>query len=192
MSTKARWLIRDGDGGGRGGEKEWVAWPHTPTLLRPGKTKEAMDHSQDNYVKAVGILRTTTSVTCYWSRVTRTRTVAQLLMNNWNKRSPNFQSPAPPPCSWPLLGSLDGSAEPSSTSLLLISPGPTNESLTSSWESNFFMRVQLTSLLMISDGLGELSILLDPGVWLHHIARFTLTNCRCFSEDWKSLCRFIF
>ena len=36
---------------------------------------------------------------------------------------PSYESPAPPPCSWSLLGSVIQLREPSSTSLLLISPG---------------------------------------------------------------------
>ena len=141
------WLIRDGEKRGEGWKGEWFV--HT---LQRTKTEEAVDHRQNNnYVKAVGTspvwsnLSTllTAISTAVRIRVTKTTSVAQLLMNNWSKRLSNFLSPAPPPCSWSLLGSLEGPAPPPS-----------------SWSHldpqmivQLFMRVQLTSLLLILPGL---------------------------------------
>ena len=59
--------------------------------------------------------------------------VAPLLSNSLKQKRSNFQGPAPPPCSWSLLGWLEGLAPPLS------------KCLTSSWESS--------SLLLISLGL---------------------------------------
>ena len=71
-----------------------------------------------------------------------TMSVAPLLGGNWCKRSPTFK-----PSFIPLLLIYSGLTWGSSTtSLLLISPGPAKA-------SSFFVRVQLTSLLLISPGL---------------------------------------
>ena len=43
-----QWLKLTCWGGGGGGEKEWVS------PIQPGKTEEAMNHRQNNYVKSVG------------------------------------------------------------------------------------------------------------------------------------------
>ena len=51
----------------------------------------------------------------------------------------NFLSLAPPPSSWSLLGSLEG-------------PAPLDLTWTRKWKSNVFVRVQLTSLFLISAG----------------------------------------
>ena len=53
--------------------------------------------------------------TAVLGRVTRTMSVAPLLRNNLKKKRSNFHSPAPPPCSWSLLGWLEGSAPPPSS-----------------------------------------------------------------------------
>ena len=54
---------------------------------------------------------------------------------------PQFLSPAPPPCSWSLLGSPARHHHP-----------PLDLAWTRKRKSNFFVRVQLTSLLLISPG----------------------------------------
>ena len=46
MATVAKVNVLGGGGGG--GEKEWVS------PIQPGKTEEAMNHRQNNYVKSVG------------------------------------------------------------------------------------------------------------------------------------------
>ena len=80
--------------------------------------------------------------TAVWNRVTKTMSIALLLRNDWCKRSPTFK-----PSSTSLLLVSSGLIWGFSiTSLLLISPEPAEV-------FNFFMRVQLTSLLLISPGL---------------------------------------
>ena len=57
MSTEARWLIRDGERGGGGGQSEWLV--RAPD---PQKTEEAVDHLQNNsYAKAAGTRRCETA-----------------------------------------------------------------------------------------------------------------------------------
>ena len=74
--------------------------------------------------------------------VTKTMSVAPPLGNNWSKSSPAFK-----PSSTSLLLISSGLTWGSSTTtLVLISPGPAKA-------FNFFVRVQLTSLLLISPGL---------------------------------------
>ena len=68
------------------------------------------------------------------------------------QRKSNLLGPAPPPCSWYLLGSLDGPASPPSS---LNSTGPANGSPTSSWGSS------TTSLLLISPGPAKVSHLFE-------------------------------
>ena len=100
-----------------------------------------MDHRQNNiYVKAVGTspvwsnlcTQLTDVSTAVRSRVTKTTSVAQLLMNNWSKRLSNFLSPAPPSCSWSLLGSLEDPAPPPPLDLAWTRKWLSN----SSWESS--------------------------------------------------------
>ena len=124
-----------GKRGGRG-KSEWLI--HT---LQRTKTEEAVDHCQNNiYIKAVGTspvwsnlctLLTAVS-TAVQSRVTKTTSVAQQLMNNWSKRLSNFLSPAPPSCSWSLFGSLEDPAPPPPLHLAWTRKWLSN----SSWESS--------------------------------------------------------
>ena len=68
-----------------------------------------------------------------WGAVTRTMYVALLLRNNWSKRHVQLSEPN----STSLLLIYSGlSWGSSTTSHLLISPGPVNECLTSSWEDS--------------------------------------------------------
>ena len=80
-----------GWGGGGGGRKS-KGLDHA---LRLRKTKEVVDHCQNNCVKAVGTLPLcsnylTAVSTAVQSGVTRTMSVAQVLRNSWSKRSPTF------------------------------------------------------------------------------------------------------
>ena len=117
-STEARWLIRDGNGGagreegGGGSGKRAREW-RLDLGYRPKKTGETVDRCRQNNgsVKAVSPRHcpaTSAPRNCCFDcrgRVTRTMSVALLLRNNLTRKNPTqFRSPAPPPCSWSLLG----------------------------------------------------------------------------------------
>ena len=113
-----------GVGGGGGGERK----SEDSTADTARKRPETVDRRQNNgSVKAVSprhwlpidlcTAQLLFQLLCLGS-VTKTMFVAPLLRNNLKRKKSNFRSPAPPPCSWSLLGW--GS---NSTSLLLISPG---------------------------------------------------------------------
>ena len=53
--------------------------------------------------------------TAVLGRVTKTMPIALLLRNNSQQKKSNFRSPAPPPCSWSLVGYLEGPAPPPSS-----------------------------------------------------------------------------
>ena len=157
MSTEARLLIviqiNVTISGTRKGEERVKAISQAPTR----KTKDAMDRCQNNknvqevsphHCAAASILfyyTAAVSTTVQNSHKDNVRTVRNrvttrlLLRNNWGKRSPTFK-----PCSISLLFICSGLTWGSF--LLLISPGPAEV-------SNFFVRVQLTSLLLILPGL---------------------------------------
>ena len=139
----ARWPIRDGEGG-----KKSETSKQAPTQ----KTKAAVDHHQNNKMLWQCLLGIAQQLpyhavavpTAMRNRVTKTMSVAPPLRNNWSKTSPTLK---PSSASLPLISSGLTSGS-STTSLLLISPGPAKM-------SNFFMRVQLTFLLLIL-----------PGIWM--------------------------
>ena len=105
----ARLLIREGGGGG--GARDW----RLDHGYRPKKTGETVDRRPNNgSVKAVpprhcpatsALAAQLPAVsTAVLGRVTRSMSVALLLRNNPKGKKSNFRSPAPPPCSWSLLG----------------------------------------------------------------------------------------
>ena len=101
-----------------------LARPRKP----PEKTGETVDRRQNNgSVKAVSprhcpatcALRNCSS-TAVLDRVTKTMSVAPLLMNNLDnskQKTSNLLSPAPPPYSWSLLGKSEGPAPPPSSKI---------------------------------------------------------------------------
>ena len=112
-STEARLLIRDSGGGGGGGEDERVkAWPHIP----PRKDwRDHGPHQNNGSVKAVSPCHCNRHSTAVLGRVTKTMSVALLLRNKLKWKKSYFHSLAPPPCSWSLLGQLEGPAPPPSS-----------------------------------------------------------------------------
>ena len=138
------------------------------------KTKDGVDRRQNNRMLRQCPLGIAPPLPCHAiavptavrNRVTKTMSVAQPLRNNWSKRSPTLE-----PSSISLLLISSGlTCGSSTTSLLLISPGPAKV-------SNFFVRVQLTYLLLISPGPANASnffvkvqltslLLISPGLCL--------------------------
>ena len=95
-------------GMGTGGGREW----RLDHEYHPKKTGETMDRRQNNRsVKECPLAIAQRLVHCaiavstaVLGRVTRTMSVALLLRNNPKRKKSNSRSPAPPPCSWSLLG----------------------------------------------------------------------------------------
>ena len=110
-----------------------------------------MEHRQNNVsVKAVSPCHcTATSVlciscfSCYTEQSYKDHVHSMAVEEQLKQKKSNFQSPAPPPCSRSLLGFPEGPAPPPS-SWSHLDPQKC-------W--TFFVRVQLTSLLLISPGL---------------------------------------
>ena len=114
MSTKRDGLLETGEGGAIARESVWERVVRelqlrTTTILMPVKTSPLRSYpcTPQLLFQPLG--------GADW--LTRTvSVVAQLLRNNWStKRLSIFLSPAPPPCSWSLLGSLEGLAPPPSS-----------------------------------------------------------------------------
>ena len=96
---------------------------------RPKKTGETVDRRQNNgSVKAVSprhcpatcALRNCCSNCCAGHWVTKTMSVAPLLMNNLDnskQKTSNLLSPAPSPYSWSLLSKCEGPAPPPSSKI---------------------------------------------------------------------------
>ena len=127
---------------GKGGQKS-----ETSNQAPTRKTKAAVDRRQNNKMLRQcpsGIAQrpphhAIAVPTAMQNRVTKTMSVAPPLGNNWSERIPTLK-----PSSTPLLLISSGlTCGSSTTSLLLISPGSVKA-------SNFFVRVQLTSLLLIA------------------------------------------
>ena len=122
-STEARWPIRDGDRVGRGRQSEgstaetarkrperpWTAARTMEVLRRcPLAIAQRLVHC------AIAVS------TAVLDRVTKTMSVALLLMNNLansKQKTSNLLSPAPPHYSWSLLGKFDGPAPPPSSKI---------------------------------------------------------------------------
>ena len=96
-STEARWPIRDGDRVGRGRESERLDRGN-----RPKKTGETVDRRQNNGSVKAGVHCAIALSTAVLDRVTKTMSVAPLLMNNLDnskQKTSSLLSPAPPPSS---------------------------------------------------------------------------------------------
>ena len=105
-STEARWLIRDGDRGGRGWKSEGSTMNTTQKRpARPWTTVRTMEVLRRCPLAiAQWLMRYAVAVsTAVRGRVTRTMSIALLFNNNLKQKKSNFRSPAPPPCSWSLL-----------------------------------------------------------------------------------------
>ena len=99
--TEVAYWERGGGGGGKRA-REW----RLDGGYRPKKTGETVDRRQNNGIAiAQWLVHCAIAVSAaVVGRVTRTMSVALLLRNNPKLKKSNFRSPAPPPCSWSLLG----------------------------------------------------------------------------------------
>ena len=106
-STKVRLLIRDGDRGGRGWESEGstvdTAQKRPERPWTAARTMKVLRQCPLTIVQQSVHCAIAVS-TAVVGRVTRTMSTALLSRNNPKRKKSNFRSPAPPPCSWSLLG----------------------------------------------------------------------------------------
>ena len=110
-STEARLLISDRDrgegGGGRGQKSEGsIADTARKRPERPWTNARTMEVLRwCPFAIAQKLVHCAVAFsTAKLGRVTKTMSVALLLRNNLKQKKSNFHSPAPPPCSWSLLG----------------------------------------------------------------------------------------
>ena len=107
MFTEVRLLIRDGDRGGRGLKSEGSTTDTTRKRPeRPWTAARTMEVLRRCPLAiAQWLVHCTSAVsTAVLGRVTKTMSIALLLRNNLKWKKSNFCRPAPPPCSWSLLG----------------------------------------------------------------------------------------
>ena len=116
-------LIRDGNrGGGRGRESEF----RLDRAHRPGRPRRPWTAARTMEV----LIKAVSPRHCAATSVLTTQLLFQLPCwaesqgqcplhrcwgTTWRRKRSNFHSPAPPPCSWSLLGWLEGSAPPPSS-----------------------------------------------------------------------------
>ena len=101
-STEARWLIRDGNRGGRGRKSEGsTAGTARKRPERPWTAARTMEVLRRCPLAiAQRLVHCAIAVsTAVLGRVTKTMSVALLLRNNPKRKKSNFRSPAPPPYS---------------------------------------------------------------------------------------------
>ena len=122
-STEAGWPIRDGDRVGKG--TGWLARPRKP----PEKDRRDRGPPPEQWevlrrcplAIAQRLVHCAIALsTAVLDRVTKTMSVAPLLMNNLDnskQKTSNLLSPAPPPYSWSLLGKSEGPAPPPSSKI---------------------------------------------------------------------------